>query len=429
MADNALSGAQTIIIKKVKKGGHGGGHGGGVWKIAYADFVTAMMAFFLLLWLLNSVTQEQLQGISNFFAPVTTSKSQTGSGQVLGGKTIGEPGAGESPTSRAAVTQDLPPPKVGTGPSEGEGDADADGKKAKEDEQFKEAEEALRKSIEGVPAFRQLANSLLVDNTPEGLRIQIVDQQGLAMFPPGSAEPYLHTRRLLEVVSHVILEMTQKISVAGHTDSTGYSDETKYSNWELSSDRANAARRALVQFGVPQSRVGLVIGKAYVDPLKVENPTDPSNRRLTIVLLRGTGTGEGKVAAPKPTAEPRRIREALPGLDALRERQLEGEKAPPLPVVSPPAAPVPAPKAAPTTKAAPKAAPVAPPPTLPGLDALRERQLEGEKAPPPPPAAPAPAPKAAPTTKAAPVAPSSTLPGLDAIRERQRREESQKGVK
>ncbi len=393
MADNALSGAQPIIIKKIKKGGHGGGHGGGVWKIAYADFVTAMMAFFLLLWLLNSVTQEQLQGISNFFAPVTTSKSQTGSGQVLGGKTVGEPGAGETPTSRAAVAQDLPPPKVGTGPAEGAGDADDDGKKAQEEEQFKEAEEVLRKSIESVPALRQLAENLLIDNTPEGLRIQIVDQQGRAMFPPGGAEPFLHTRRLLEVVAKVILEMTQKISIAGHTDSTGYSDETKYSNWELSADRANAVRRALVQYNVPQTRVGLVVGKAYVDPLKVENPGDPSNRRLTIVLLRGTGEGGGKTAAAKkPASEPRRIQEALPGLDALRERQIKDDDQP---ARSAPAAPV--------------------SPSAPALA----------------PAAPVTSPKAIPAAPAAvaPVAPpSSTLPGLDAIRERQRREESKKGT-
>ena len=387
MAENALSGAQPIIIKKIKKGGHGG-HGSGVWKIAYADFVTAMMAFFLLLWLLNSVTQEQLQGISNFFAPVTTSKSQTGSGQVLGGKTIGEPGAGESPTSRAAVAQDLPPPKVGTGPAEGAGDADDDGKKAQEEEQFKEAEDALRKNIEGVPAFRQLADSLLIDNTPEGLRIQIVDQQGLAMFPAGSAEPYLHTRRLLEVVAKVVVEMTQKLSVSGHTDSTGYSDESKYSNWELSSDRANAARRALVQYSVPQSRIGLVVGKAYVDPLKVDEPTHPSNRRLTIVLLRGTGeVGDKNAGAKKKAAsEPRRIQEALPGLDALRERQIKGDDNP-----------------------APPAAAPAPPPVL----------------------APVPAPvRSTPPPAAAPVAPpSSSLPGLDAIRERQRQEDSKKGAK
>jgi chemotaxis protein MotB len=384
MAETAAASAQPIILKRIKKAGHGG-HSGGVWKLAYADFVTAMMAFFLLLWLLNSVTQEQLQGISNYFAPVTTSRSQTGSGQVLGGKTVGDPGAAESPTSRATVVRDLPPPKVGTGAEAGEGQAEDDGRKAQEEEQFKEAEQELRKAIESVPALRQLANSLLVDNTPEGLRIQFVDQQGLALFPAGSSEMYLHTRRLLEVVAKVILDLPQKISISGHTDSTGYVDETKFSNWELSSDRANAARRTLIVFHVPKERVGLVSGKAYIDPLKPDDPTHPSNRRLTVVLLRGTGDPASVIKKPA-AGEPRRIREALPGLDALRERQIQDENRP-------------APQSAPPPSSSP-ARPAPPPPSTPGASA------------PLPPA----------TQPAA----RETLPGLDDIRERQRREDATK---
>jgi chemotaxis protein MotB len=391
MAENSAAGVQPIILKRIKKAAHGS-HGG-VWKLAYADFVTAMMAFFLLLWLLNSVTQEQLQGISNYFAPVTTSRSQTGSGQVLGGKTVGDPGAAESPTSRATVTQDLPPPKVGTGAEAGEGAAEDDGRKAQEEEQFKEAEQELRKQVESVPALRQLANSLLVDNTPEGLRIQLVDQQGLALFPAGSSEMYLHTRRLLEVVAKVILDMPQKISISGHTDSTGYVDETKFSNWELSSDRANAARRTLLGFHVPKERVGLVSGKAYIDPLKPNDPTHPSNRRLTVVLLRGTGDPASVIKKPAQ-GEPRRIREALPGLDALRERQIQDDgkllpqETPPATTPPAPAAPT-APQAVPPPASSPKAgAPLPPPaaapagaqPTLPGLDAIRERQRREEAA-------------------------------------------------
>ena len=369
MADAAV---QPIIVKRIKKVAHGA-HGG-AWKIAYADFVTAMMAFFLLLWLLNSVTQEQLQGISNMFTPTTSSKSQSGSGQVLGGKTIGDPGAAESPTSRASVTQDLPPPKAGAGADEGQGKTEDDAKKAQEEEQLKEAEAELRKAVESVPALRQIANSLLIDNTPEGLRIQIVDQQGLALFPAGSSEMYLHTRRLLEVVAKVILDLTQKISISGHTDSTGYADETKFSNWELSSDRANAARRALVQYNVPKERVGLVTGKAYADPLKVDEPAHPSNRRLTIVLLRGTG--DPATMVKKPAAdEPRRIREALPGLDALRERQIQNEGQPAPTAPPPPASTTPAPAPPP---AAPAVQPAAP--ALPGLDALREKQLREDAA-------------------------------------------------
>jgi len=412
MAENsaAPSPVQPIILKRIKKGGHGG-HSGGVWKLAYADFVTAMMAFFLLLWLLNSVTQEQLQGISNYFAPVTTSRSQTGSGQVLGGKTVGDPGAAESPTSRATVTQDLPPPKVGTGADAGEG-ADDDGRKAQEEEQFKEAEQELRKAVESVPALRQLANSLLIDNTPEGLRIQIIDQQGLALFPAGSSEMYLHTRRLLEVVAKVILELPQKVSIAGHTDSTGYVDETKFSNWELSADRANAARRTLLGFHVPKERVGLVTGKAYADPLKPEDPAHPSNRRLTIVLLRGTGDPASVVKKPAQ-GEPRRIREALPGLDAIRERQIRDENQ----TAPPPSTPAPASQAVPppaTPSSTPSASAPLPPPAA--SESSRQKSKGGGDSP----AA------AAPGTQPAA---RETLPGLDEIRERQRREDAAKKQK
>lgn len=337
MAEQA--GGSPIIIKRVKKAAHGS-HGG-AWKIAYADFVTAMMAFFLLLWLLNSVTQEQLQGISNFFAPITTSKSQTGSGSILGGKTISEPGAGETSSAKASVTMDLPPPKAGSGPQDDSTkpseEAAKEVLKEKEDEQFKKAEAELKKAIEGVPAFRQLANSLMVDNTPEGLRIQIVDQDGLAMFPAGSSEPYLHTRRLLEVVGNIVKEMPQKVSIAGHTDSTGFKDQTQYSNWELSSDRANAARRFLMRYGVPPERVARVEGKAFADPLVADDPANPRNRRLTVVLLRGS-------VEPTPSAGAKPPSEDLPGLNQIRERQRRegtGTAAPPASGTAP-AAPAPA---------------------------------------------------------------------------------------
>jgi chemotaxis protein MotB len=323
MADNA--GAKPVVIKRIKKGGHGGHHGG-AWKVAYADFVTAMMAFFLLLWLLNAVTQEQLQGISNFFAPISASKTQSAAGAILGGKTISEPGAAESSTAKATVTMDLPPPKAGQGPQD-EKSEEAAKEKQKEDEQFKKAEDDLKKAIEGVPAFRQLANSLLVDNTPEGLRIQIVDQDGLAMFPGGSAEMYQHTRRLLEVVGRIIKDLTQNISIAGHTDSTGFADLTKYSNWELSSDRANSARRALMQFGIPPERVSLVVGKAFTEPLVKEDAAHPRNRRLSIVLLRGTGADAAKKdEAGRPAPRSLKSEEKLPGLDRLHEQQIREDR-------------------------------------------------------------------------------------------------------
>lgn len=287
---------QPIIIKKIKKGGHG--HHGGAWKVAYADFVTAMMAFFLLLWLLNAVTQEQLEGIADYFAPASIAKAQSGSGGILGGTTISVEGAMQNVTSRATVTQDLPPPRAGEGGArsaaqEGSGDVTEDDAarvmREKEEEQFREAEEKLREAIENVPNLKQLAKSLLIDNTPEGLRIQIVDQEGLAMFPRGSAEMYLHTRKVLELVAKVVQTMPQKISLSGHTDATKYVTETGYSNFELSADRGNACRRVLLELGVPAERVARVTGMAANDPLLPSEPENPRNRRISIVLLRGSG--------------------------------------------------------------------------------------------------------------------------------------------
>ncbi len=134
-----------------------------------------------------------------------------------------------------------------------------------------------------------MAQSLIIDNTPEGMRIQIVDQEGLAMFPSGGSNMYLHTKRVLELVAKVIVAMPQKIKVSGHTDATKFITLTGYSNWELSADRANASRRALHDLGVPESRFSRVVGLAATEPLLADDPKNPRNRRLSLILLRGTG--------------------------------------------------------------------------------------------------------------------------------------------
>ena len=332
MADESAASAKSpIIIKKINKGAHG--HHGGAWKIAYADFVTAMMAFFLLLWLLNSVTQEQLEGISNYFAPVTASQSTSGSGDILGGKTITEEGAAQNTTSRDSVTVDLPPPKAGTG---GEDNAETqDGKvtesdveealKQKEQKQFEDAKQQLEATLEGIPQLKSLKDSLLIDNTPEGLRLQLVDKDGLSMFQSGASELFLHTKKLLEVAAEIIKKLPQNISISGHTDSTRFGGGNDYTNWELSADRANAARRWLEHVGVPESRIDRVVGKAATDPLVADNPAHPSNRRLSIILLRGTGEGNPVVKAEEAAAEAQKkadANEALPGLNKIRKEQL-----------------------------------------------------------------------------------------------------------
>ena len=295
---------QPIIIKKIKKSG--GGHHGGAWKIAYADFVTAMMAFFLLLWLLNAVSQEQLEGIADYFAPTVSSTSQSGSGQILGGTTVAVDGALEDTVSRPSVTMDLPPPSAGSGgeamqdePVQAEVDAE-EAKKEAEQDQFDQAEQELKEALETLPEFQQMAQSLMIDNTQEGMRIQIVDQDGLSMFPSGSASMYEHTERVLGLVTQIIKKMPQNIAISGHTDAVPMGGDGTYTNWELSSDRANSARRGLLSLGVPEKRIARVVGKAATDPLLPENPTDAKNRRLSIVLMRGTG----EQAPPKPSGPP-----------------------------------------------------------------------------------------------------------------------------
>ena len=316
---------QPVIIKKIKKGGHAA-HGG-AWKIAYADFVTAMMAFFLLLWLLSSVPQEQLEGISNYFSPTTVSATTSGSGDILSGATITSEGTAKSSTSRDSVTVDLPLPKAGTGGEDSGGEKEAsemtDEEKAeelqrkKEEDQFEEAKKELEKTIERTPELKEMKKSLLIDNTPEGLRIQLLDKEGLPMFPSGGAKMFDHTKRLLALVSKVIVKMPQQISISGHTDSIPYVSKTGYSNWELSADRANAARRELVHAEVPFERVLKVVGKAATELFLPEDPKNARNRRLSIIMLRGTGRDK-----PSPSAK----EESLPGLGAIRRKQLEDSK-------------------------------------------------------------------------------------------------------
>lgn len=336
---------KAIIIKRVKK--YGAGHHGGAWKVAYADFVTAMMAFFLLLWLLNAVTEEQLTGIADYFAPTTVSKSASGAGGMLGGQTVGQ-GAMSSQGTTPSFALALPPPTIGSGgdaltdPKEGgeEGNGPGNGGEApgtggsasgpkfdkdkaqdkssggrdkaeslseqqviqaeqsREEDQFQKAQAALKQAMNSIPELAKLANSLMVDNTPEGLRIQIVDQEGLAMFPSGSPDMFGHTRALLDMVARVVKQLPEKISIAGYTDSTKFVGQQGYDNWDLSADRALATRRALLNSGVPAGRVDRVVGKADTDPLDTKNTADPRNRRITIVLLRDAPVGATVDVAP-----------------------------------------------------------------------------------------------------------------------------------
>lgn len=286
---------QTQIIIKRPKKVVGGGHHGGAWKVAYADFVTAMWAFFMLLWLLSSVTEEQLQGISNYFAPSMASKSQSGAGGMLGGTVIGE-GAQSSNTSSPSLVQNLPPSSFGSGgedlttaaePAEGASEEEFKQRlREREEQQFAKAAAAIKQAAQGIPELRNFQGNLLVDNTPEGLRIQITDQEGVAMFPSGSSAMYGHTRAMLDMVARVVNQLPNRITVSGHTDATAFQDPSGYGNWELSADRALAARRGLVASGVPERKIVRVVGSSDQEPLDSANPKGPRNRRLSIVVLR-----------------------------------------------------------------------------------------------------------------------------------------------
>ena len=315
MAKKDAAAGSVIIIKKVKKGGHAGHHGG-AWKVAYADFVTAMMAFFLLLWLLNVTTDVQKRGIADYFDPTISSKSQSGAGGVLGGQTIGKTGSEQvaltqptiganTTTLRQAVPDDdsdddghantdtsddnnVSPPVEAQQQTEKRTVEEFQKELAEREQQrFEKAKEALEQAVKEVPELQALANNLLIDETSEGLRIQIVDQDKTPMYPLGSAEMLDPAKKLIALVAQVVQKLPNKISITGHTDSTQYALSAKYTNWELSADRANASRREFMADGLPAKRIDRVVGVADQEPLDKNDPAAPHNRRISIVLLRG----------------------------------------------------------------------------------------------------------------------------------------------
>jgi chemotaxis protein MotB len=273
---------RPIIVKKIKKGG--GGHHGGAWKVAYADFVTAMMAFFLLLWLLNVTTKEQKEGIANFFDPTPKiATTVSGANGMLGGLTVSKDGAMATDVQQLAEHQEEAPSMQNQSITDEQFEEET---RKREEENFKKAEKAIQDAMKENPELQELEKNLRMDMTPEGLRIQIVDSEGKPMFPSGSAQMYERTEKLIEKVAEVIRKMPNEISVRGHTDSVPYSKGNAYTNWELSADRANASRRVLVRAGVPDAKINNVLGKADKDHLIANKPDDAQNRRISIILLR-----------------------------------------------------------------------------------------------------------------------------------------------
>ncbi len=308
MADKADDKKATpIIVKKIIQGG---GHHGGAWKVAYADFVTAMMAFFLLLWLLNVSTDEELNAISDYFSPTDPRISQatSGAGGVLGGLAMAPEGA--QATNKQTLTSPQPTGTSGLTKDNTEKNKEQKAvEKAKEEmrkaeeEKFKETEKKLKEAIESDPELKDLAKNLMIDMTPEGLRIQIVDQDGEPMFASGSARMFEKTKALMTKVAEIIKKTPNELSIRGHTDSVPYGKGADYTNWELSSDRANATRRVLKESGIEEERLNNVVGKADTEHLFPDEPNDARNRRISVILLKEELTNPDFEEEAKAVAE------------------------------------------------------------------------------------------------------------------------------
>ena len=292
----AVGEAPTIIIKKIKKGGHGGHHGG-AWKVAYADFVTAMMAFFLLMWLINTTSPEQKRGIADYFAPASVSETTSGSGGILGGAALASSGSKSSGSKDViqALAPEAPENVIDTGQSQNQAQNASSGTQDKADnDALTSAAQSLKQAMQDMPELIELSKQIIVDQTPEGLRVQLVDQEGRSMFKENSAEPNDRAKILLQAVARVVNKLPNRITIAGHT-SAAAGGEKPSSDWALSSARADTSRQILQSAGVDADRIYQVAGKAASDPHYTDDPLLPGNRRITIVLLR-----EAPVLPPNP---------------------------------------------------------------------------------------------------------------------------------
>jgi chemotaxis protein MotB len=271
---------QPIIVKKIKKGGHG--HHGGAWKIAYADFVTAMMAFFLLMWLLGSTTEGDKKGIADYFnSPLKLSLMGGGSGSGDSSSVIKGGGADLSRTSGQVKKGEVEAPRKSI---------NLQALRAEQRRAEAARLAALKQRVEDVlasnPKLAGMKSQIRLDMTADGLRIQIVDENARPMFDSGSAVVKPYMRDLLREIGAVLTEVPNRLTLEGHTDAVPFSGgERGYSNWELSSDRANASRRELVAGGLADDRVLRVQGLASSNLFERDKPDSPANRRISIIVM------------------------------------------------------------------------------------------------------------------------------------------------
>jgi chemotaxis protein MotB len=269
-----------ILVKKLKPRGHGGHHGG-AWKVAYADFVTAMMAFFLLMWLLGATNDDQRKGIADYFSPtVLQSTTSGGSNGIMKGRSLEEPDGAAPHTRRAGILM--------TAPYQAPDGARAP--RRSDEGQLRKVESEIRRRLERDPGLKSLQGQIKFTHTPEGLRIELIDKADYSMFASGTAAMDPRAARLLQVVAGVIADVPNKLAIRGHTDSSPFSTRRAgqpTNNWTLSSARAEATRQSLVSAGVGAERFSRLEGVADTDPLHPEDPHDPRNRRMSVTLLRG----------------------------------------------------------------------------------------------------------------------------------------------
>ncbi len=293
-----------VIWKKVVEEGHAGAHGG-AWKIALADMMTAMMAFFLLMWLLGATPEDQRQGIAEYFQATDFDMSgpgeTSGSNGFFGGRSVTDPETLTSDPQQQSLMERVTP-RTEAGPGEDQGTSPDDksqpkyGKNLTEEEKQRIAEQAekekldkLEKEIEENLALNQqlsdLKGQVLFTREKDGLRIDIIDKANFSMFGSGTANMDPRARQLISEVTKSLANMPNKLAVKGHTDSTPFPAGSERTNWSLSIERSEATRRMLEQGGIAQGRIARIEGAADTAPFNPANPADPRNRRISITVL------------------------------------------------------------------------------------------------------------------------------------------------
>jgi chemotaxis protein MotB len=336
-----------IIIKRVKK--VSGGHHGGAWKIAYADFVTAMMAFFLLMWLIGSTAAGDLKGIADFFqTPLRVALAGgKGSGDassiIQGGgedlsRTAGQVRRSDEPAKRQTINLQAARAEM----------------RRREQEKLENLRARFEQAMQNNDKLAQFKNQIRLEITAEGLQVTVVDEQNRAMFDTGGAALKDYTRDIMRAIGGLLNDVDNAISIAGHTDAAQYAlGERGYSNWELSADRANASRRELVAGGMKDNKVLRVVGLASSLPLDTENPLNPMNRRISLVVLNDKTERQIRGLPEEPVEEIQNEADAAQVLGLGDDAPAEGEAAPAeVPSLAPPGEAPGAPRATPEQRVA-----------------------------------------------------------------------------